>query len=183
LRLNHAERAYLFRLAGRIDVNETSSCEHEYGRSMVEASISSISQPAYVIDKYWNPVFWNTESAKLFPFWLEGSESNLLRHMFLDPKARTFVVDWERRARQLAAQFRIDFINNLDDPKTLELLKQLDRESGTFQSIWEDQQVLFPDTSDKTYDHPQYGLIKVSHTTFLAASEPGLKLVILTLRG
>ena len=183
LRLVRAERAYLFRMAGRVDMNDASNFEDEFVRNTVESCISSISFPAYVLDKYWTPIFWNTELAKIFSLWLEGPEINLLRHMFLDPNARTFVVDWEIRARHLVAQFRTDFINNIDDLKMLELVDGLTKESDFFHQVWEDQRVMFRDGTEKTYNHPQLGFLRFSQTTFLAAAEPSLKLVVLTPHG
>lgn len=182
-RLAPAERAYLFRMAGRVDLKDASTFEDEIVRNAVESCVSSISYPAYVLDKYWSPIFWNTELAKVFGLWLEGPERNLLRHMFLDPNARNFVVGWERRARQLVAQFRVDFSNNLDDPKMLELVSGLTQGSDFFHRAWQDQRVLFRDGTEKLYNHPQFGLLRFFQTTFLAAAEPSLKLVILSPRG
>jgi len=179
LRLVPAERAYLFRMAGRVDLSDASNYEDELVRNTVERCVSSISYPAYVLDKYWTPIFWNTELAKIFSFWLNGPEINLLRHMFLDPHARTFVVDWELRARNLVAQFRNDFSNHIDDPKMIELISGLTQASDFFQSVWEGQRVLFRDGKEKSYNHPRMGLLKFSQTTFMAAAEPSLKLVIL----
>jgi transcriptional regulator with XRE-family HTH domain len=178
LRLVPAERAYLFHLAGRVD-SDGSNFEDEFVFRTIQRSISAISYPAYVLDKYWTPLFWNAELAKLFNIWLEGPEKNLLRHMFVDPKARTFVVDWEIRARQLLAQFRVDFGHNLADPKMLELVEGLSKDSDFFHRVWTDQQVLFRDGKEKSYNHPLLGRLQFSQVTFLAAAEPGLKLVIL----
>jgi transcriptional regulator with XRE-family HTH domain len=180
LRLAPAERAYLFHMAGRVDPSDASNFEDELVRSTVESCIASISLPAYVLDKYWTPLFWNTELANIFSFWLNGPEINLLRHMFLDPNARTFVVDWELRARHLLAQFRVDFGNHIGDPRMIELVNGLSEESDFFRHAWKDQRVLFRDGNEKSYNHPRLGLLKFAQTTFLAAAEPSLKLVILT---
>jgi transcriptional regulator with XRE-family HTH domain len=182
LHLVPAERAYLFHLAGRVDPSDVSNFEDELVFGTIEKCVLSISYPAYVLDKYWTPVFWNVELAKIFSLWLEGPEINLLRHMFVDPNARTFVADWELRARQLLAQFRIDFGKQIDDPKMLELVRGLNNDSDFFRRVWGDQQVSFRDGNEKSYNHPQLGLLKFSQTTFLAAAEPSLKLVILTPR-
>jgi transcriptional regulator with XRE-family HTH domain len=182
LHLVSAERAYLFHLAGRVDPSDVSNLEDELVVATIEKCVLSISYPAYVLDKYWTPVFWNAELAKIFAVWLEGPERNLLRHMFVDPNARIFVANWELRARQLLAQFRIDFGKQIDDPKMLELVRGLNDDSEFFRRVWGDQQVLFRDGNEKSYKHPQLGLLRFSQTTFLAAAEPSLKLVILTPR-
>jgi transcriptional regulator with XRE-family HTH domain len=182
LQLVPAERNYLFHLAGRIDPNRAADFESRLVVSTVETFVLSLPSPAYLLDKYWTPLLWNTEASSLFSVWLQGSESNLLRHVFLDPAARTFVVGWELRARQLVAQFRTDFANNVEDTKMLELVRELSEGSDVFRSAWTEQRVSFRDGDAKSYTHPQFGLLKFFQTTFLVAAEPSLKLVVATPR-
>jgi hypothetical protein len=99
--------------------------------------------------------------------------------MFLDLTVRTLVVDWEVRARRLLAHFRVDFGRHIDDPKMLDLVQGLSEESDLFRRFWSEQQVLWWDGSEKSFNHPQRGLLKFFQTTFLAAADPTLKLVIL----
>ena len=182
MRLAPAERAYLFQLAARVDTNEVSDLDDERVIGAIKSCMSSISSPAYMLDKYWTPLFWNAGYETLFSPWLNGPEINLLRHMFLDPNARTFVVDWELHARHLLAQFRVDFGKHIDDPKMLELVRGLQEESDFFRSVWKDQQALLRDEDEESYNHPRFGLLRFSQTTFLAVANPTLKLIILTPR-
>ena len=182
LKLAPAERNYLFLLAGRVDPNRAAEFENRLIIGTIENFVHSISSPAYLLDKYWTPLLWNAKASRFFSLWLEGPEPNLLRHMFLDPKAHSFVVDWEMRARRLVGQFRNDFANNVDDPKMLDLVRDLSEGSGLFRSAWTDQRVLFRDGDEKSYNHPQFGLLNFFQTTFLVAAEPSLKLVVATPR-
>ncbi len=179
LRLAPAERAYLFELVRRVDPNDASNFADELVRKTIESCVLSISYPACVLDKYWTPLFWNADLADLFPQWLKGPEKNLLRYMFLDPNVRTLVVDWEPRAYHLLAQFRLDFGKHIDDPKMFDLVRGLSEESDLFRRFWTEQRVLFWDGIEKSYNHPRWGLLKFHQTTFLAAADPALKLVIL----
>jgi hypothetical protein len=124
-------------------------------------------------------LFWNAKFADLFPAWLKGPERNVLRYMFLDTNVRTLVIDWETRARRLVAHFRVEFGRYIDDPKMLDLIRGLSEESDRFVQFWEEQQVLWWDGDEKPFDHPQFGLLKFFQTTFTAAVDPTLKLVIL----
>jgi len=182
LQLEPAERAYLFHIAGRVDPNFVSNFEDKLVVASIEDFVFSIQSPAYVLDKYWTPLLWNGASARIFGLWLEGPEKNLMRHMFLDPNARTFVVDWEKGARRLVAQFRIDFGRHPDDEKMLQLVRELSEGSDLFRSAWTDQQVRFRDGDEKSYAHPEFGLLTFLQMTFLVAAEPSLKLVVATER-
>lgn len=179
LQLAPAERTYLFELARRVDLNDAPNLVDELVSKTIESCVLAISNPASVLDKYWTPLSWNDGWADLFPLWLKGPERNLLRYVFLDAGVRTFVVDWELRARRLLAQFRVDFGKHIDDPRMLDLVRSLSEESDLFQRFWKEQRVLSWDGVEKSYNHPQRGLLKFHQTTFLAAADPALKLVIL----
>jgi len=179
LRLAPAERAYLFQVAGRVDPNGASNSAGELVSNAIESSVLSISYPACVLDKYWTPLFWNAGFSDLFPLWLKSPEKNVLRYMFLDSSVRTFVVDWEPRARRLVAHFRVEYGRYIDDPKMVDLIQGLSEESDLFQRFWAEQQVLWWEGYEKSFNHPQRGLLKFFQTTFLAAADPTLKLVIL----
>jgi transcriptional regulator with XRE-family HTH domain len=179
LRLAPAERAYLFQVARRVDPNGVSNLIGEVASKTIEACVLSISYPACVLDKYWTPLFWNAELEDLFPRWLKGPEKNVLRYMFLDPSVKALVGDWEPRARRLLAQFRVEFGRYIDDPKMVDLIEGLSEASDLFQQIWSEQQVLLWDGNEKSFNHPQRGLLTFFQVTFLAAADPTLKLVIL----
>src|SRR5260370_29959866 len=179
LRLAPAERAYLFELARRVDPIDVSDFADERVGKTIESCVLSISYPACVLDRYWTPLFWNSALVELFPLWLKGPEKNLLRYVFLDSDVRTLVVDWELRARRLLALVRADVGEHIDDPKMLDLVRGLSEESEHFQRFWKKQRVQFWDAIEKTYNHPQLGLLKFYQTTFSPATDPTLKLVIL----
>jgi hypothetical protein len=92
---------------------------------------------------------------------------------------RELVIDWEPRARRLLAQFRVEFGKYIDDPKMLELIQGLSEASDLFRQFWEEQQVLWWEGNEKTFNHPQRGMLTFFQITFLAAPDPTLKLVIL----
>jgi transcriptional regulator with XRE-family HTH domain len=180
LGLAPAERAYLFQVARRVDPNGASNIvAADLVAKAMESSVLSISYPACVLDKYWTPLFWNPKFGDLFPLWLNGPERNVLRYMFLDSSVRTIVLDWEPRARRLLAHFRVEFGRYIDDPKMLDLIQGLSEQSDLFAQFWGEQQVLWWDGNEKTFNHPKWGLLKFFQTTFLAAADPTLKLVIL----
>jgi hypothetical protein len=132
-----------------------------------------------VVDKYWTPLFWNGAMGDLFPLLLKGPERNVLRYMFLDPSVRELIGDWEPRARRLLAHFRVEFGRYIDDPKMLELVDGLSKESDLFRQFWQEQQVQWWDGNEKSFNHPQHGVLTFFQSAFFAAADPTLKLVIL----
>lgn len=180
LQLAPAERAYLFEVAQRVDPKDVSSSPVSApATKAIENCVRAISFPALVVDKYWTLLSWNTAFADLLPAWLENPERNVLRYMFLDPGIRTLMNDWEPRARRLVAHFRVEYAKYIDDPKMLDLVKGLNETSNYFRQFWEEQQVLMWEGNEKSFHHPQRGELTFFQTTFWAAPDPTLKLIIL----
>jgi transcriptional regulator with XRE-family HTH domain len=179
LQLAPAERAYLFQVAQRVDPSGAANRAGELATKAIESCVLAISFPACVIYRYWTLLSWNAALADLFPAWLESSERNVLRYMFLDPSVKPLVNDWEFRARRLVAQFRVEYGKHIDDPKMLDLVRGLSEASDLFRKFWEEQRVLWWEGNEKSFYHPQRGLLTFFQTTFLAAPDPTFKLIIL----
>ena len=179
LRLAPAERAYLFQVAQRVDPNGAANRVGEVATRAIESCVLAISFPACVIDKYWTLLSWNSALADLFPAWMESPERNVLRYMFLDPSVKPLVNDWDFRARRLVAQFRVEYGKYIDDPKMLDLVQGLSEASDLFRQFWEEQRVLWWEGNEKSFNHPRLGWLTFFQTTFLAAPDPTLKLIIL----
>ena len=163
LHLTQAERAYLFEIAARLDPSPPgpSSAEGEEWAGLVRA----IRTPAYVLDRYWNALEWNAAAGHLFHDWLGKPPSrrrastggsgraapNLLRYVFLEPRAKSFLLDWEDRATRLVAEFRADTPGMRDDPRRAALVDELSRASPQFAAGWRAQRVLARDGGRRSF--------------------------------
>ena len=72
LRLDRAQRAYLFELAGKRDP-EDGVVEVDELPAPVRACIKAIRTPAYVLDRTWTACAWNIGAERLFVGWLTPS--------------------------------------------------------------------------------------------------------------
>jgi transcriptional regulator with XRE-family HTH domain len=145
LQLPAAERAYLFEIAGRLDPAPPGAVVTD--DQELAGLVGAVRTPAYVLDRHWNAIRWNTAAGALFRDWLgqRRAAPNLLRYVFLQPRARTFLVDWDDRARRLVAEFRADTPRMRDDPERSALVEELSRASREFASAWRSQRVLSRD--------------------------------------
>src|SRR5690606_8154692 len=124
LRLQRAERHYLFDLAEVTDP--------EHGRDTADAlppvladCVHSMTAAAYILDRCWNVMSWNEPFLNLFDGWPAREERpNLLHYIFLDPAARSLVVDWEQRASRVVAEFRADAAPHSGEADVRELIDQ-----------------------------------------------------------
>lgn len=186
LRLSRAERAYLFELAGERDPAEPTPASNDAPAALI-ATVGLLDAPAYVLDRQWNALAWNTQAAELFVGWLDGPpeaarERNLLRFTFMEPAARKLIVDWETRARRLVAEFRADSIRHLNDAPTCALIDSLAAESDAFTRFWASQDVGEREGGTREFDHPRYGRIVYEQITLKPAHREDLKLVVLVRR-
>jgi transcriptional regulator with XRE-family HTH domain len=179
LQLSRAERAYLFELAAQRDPAEPDQEAQDAPAALLHA-VSLIDAPAYVLDRQWTALRWNTHAADLFVGWLDGAhDRNLLTYTFTSPFARELIVDWETRARRLAAEFRADSIRHLNDPPTRALIDSLTSASEAFARFWASQDVGEREGGERAFNHPVRGRIVYNQITFKPAHREDLKLVML----
>lgn len=179
LRLQRAERHYLFELA------ECADPEHDRGGGdalppVLADCVHSITAAAYILDRCWNVMSWNQAFLYLFDGWpARDAQPNLLRYIFLDPAARSLVVDWDERASRVVAEFRADAGPHTGDANLREVIQQLLRESPVFAHWWTRHTVVDREGGLREFQHPREGRLSYQQITFRVATRPDCKLVML----
>lgn len=180
LQLSAAERAYLFEVADKADPSHGAGEGEGPAAAELAGIVAAIEAPAYILDRQWNAVAWNTRAAALFAGWLDGAAGpNQLRFMFLSPQARTLVVDWPERARRLVAEFRADIGRHADQAPLAGLIAELADASTEFRLWWDAQQVQGRDGGLRSFSHPALGALSFHQVTLHLARQHELKLVML----
>ncbi len=180
LQLTRAERAYLFELAGRRDPEAAEHEDIEDAPASLRAVVEALEHPAYGLDRFWNACCWNGAAAELFTGWLsDGCQRNLLRFIFIDPRAKALIPGWEDRARRVLAEFRADYSHSFNDPQMAAMLDALARESPLFAAIWKEQLVLDREGGTRRFQHPGLGRVEYSQHTYRPTDRPDCKLVFL----
>jgi len=182
LRLDRAQRNYLFELAGKRDPDPGAGAADDLP-PVAASCVAAIAVPAYILDRGWNARAWNAPAERLFVGWLDrpegNAERNLLRFIFLAPGARSLISDWERRARRVVAEFRAHCGAHLDDAALRRLIDELRRVSPDFAQMWEQHGVLGREGGERTFDHPRDGFLRFEQVTFELAGHADVKLTIL----
>ncbi|MDR1989059.1 MAG: helix-turn-helix transcriptional regulator [Acidobacteriaceae bacterium] len=182
LQLSRAERAYVFELAALRDPDELHPADSAVPAGLVKM-VHLIDAPAYVLDRQWTALAWNTHATDLFSGWLDGAhDRNLLRFTFTSPDARRLIVDWETRARRLVAEFRADAIRHLADAPVRLLIDALSAASPDFARFWASQDVFEREGGPRDFMHPRRGRLVCDQITLTPANRDDLKLVVLTWR-
>jgi transcriptional regulator with XRE-family HTH domain len=180
LRLSPAERAYLFELTRRRDPTPPINGS---GLTATPGELMAVLQgtvvPAYLLDRLWHGRGWNDAAKRLFSPWLDSGETCLLRYVFLNPTAHDFIHDWDDRARRLLAEFRADTAHAPHEPEMQELVCQLLDRSAAFARFWNNYAVLAREGGIRLFNHPQDGRLRYQQITFVPATHPDYKLVML----
>jgi transcriptional regulator with XRE-family HTH domain len=183
LRLDRAQRTYLFELAGKRDPDQGASDDDDLPAAVL-ACVGAIAAPAYILDRNWEARGWNAAAERLFTGWLDRPSKgdggrSLLKFIFLDPGARLLICDWENRARRVTAEFRAHCASHLDDGALRRLIDELSRDSGEFAQMWEQHGVLGREGGERTFNHPKDGFLRYEQVTFELAGHADFKLTIL----
>lgn len=178
LRLDRAERHYLFSLAECADP-QAARLDGVALPDGLGGCVDSIQGPAYILDQAWNVLAWNPALQQLFDGWPGPGQANLLRYIFMDPAARSLVVDWEERASRVVAEFRADVAALAGDPAIQALVAELQAASPLFAGCWVRQTVVDREGGVREFQHPRQGRLRFRQFTFRLAVRPDCKLVML----
>lgn len=184
LSLSRAERAYLFQLAGRHDPDAGAAAPDPAAEriALLRRTVAAITAPAYAMDHRYRMLAWNGAAEGLFTGWLDRPADpppNMLRFLFLDPAARTLVVDWQQRCQRVLAELRADYSLHLADAELADLLAALQAGSRDFAAGWKQAAVQGREGGERAFNHPVQGLLRFQQLTFALETQPGHRLVVL----
>lgn len=177
LKLTAAEREYLFLLAHKSDpLNEQVPAVEP----TILATVSSVSQPCYLLDLTWQVLSWNQGASALFAGWLDVERTpNMMRFMFEHPLARKLVDNWEARARRIVAELRADAVHYPNDRVLNAFVQQMSDSSADFREFWSQQQVIVREGGERLFHHAEQGDLVFRQLSWQLTSNRALKMIML----
>ncbi|MFG2480784.1 helix-turn-helix domain-containing protein [Streptomyces fagopyri] len=107
------------------------------------------------------------------------AERNLVRWMFLDPRARAVYLDWEEIAAQMVAVLRVA-AGEEPDPALAELVGELTAHSDDFARVWAEYRVFQHTYGTKRFHHEAVGTMTINYESLALPADPGLSLLVYT---
>jgi transcriptional regulator with XRE-family HTH domain len=137
--------------------------------------------PAFIKTATWDVIAWNRAATAMLmdPASLPTEQRNLLRVMFLDPRARKWHDNWESMARLVVGAFRLDSARAgaLEDVEAL--VNELSRRSPEFEAMWRANDVLAASSDGiKHMEHPVLGSVSLEYSSFAVDGRPDLILAV-----
>jgi transcriptional regulator with XRE-family HTH domain len=136
--------------------------------------------PALIRTATWDVVAWNRAAVVMQTDFgaLPPEHRNLLRLIFLDPRARTLHHDWEAVARLVVGAFRVDVARAGATEDVGQLVEELCRLSPQFDALWRDNTISAHTEGVKHMRHPILGPIAFEFSAFAVDGRPDLTLVL-----
>jgi hypothetical protein len=132
----------------------------------------------------WDVVAWNRAATVVLMDYgaLPPAERNILRFIFLDPRARAAQHDWDSVARFVLGSFRADAARAGAAAEITPLVEDLCRLSPEFAAMWRDHDVLGAHGERlKQIRHPVLGLLELEYSTFGIDGRPDLSMIVYNL--
>jgi len=108
------------------------------------------------------------------------AERNMIRWMFLNPKARSVYLDWPDIAAQMVAILRVAAGHDARDPVLAELVSELSARSPEFARYWADYQVFEHTHGTKRFHHDAVGLMTINYESLVPPADPELSIIVYT---
>jgi len=137
--------------------------------------------PALIRTAIWDVVAWNRAATVMLVDYgsLPPEQRNILRFIFLDPRARAAQYDWESVARFVLGAFRVDAIRAGAAAEVEPLVDELCRLSPEFKAMWRENDVRGPHgEAVKHIRHPVLGPLAFEFSAFLIDGRTDLAMVV-----
>ena len=136
--------------------------------------------PAIIRTATWQVVAWNRAATVMLIDYatLPPEHRNILRFIFLDPRARAAQYDWEGQARFVVGAFRRDAARAGAAADVEPLVDELCRLSPEFKMLWQENDVRGSVEAVKRIRHPVVGELAFEYSAFAVDGRPDLSLVV-----
>jgi transcriptional regulator with XRE-family HTH domain len=180
LRLDAAEYAHLFSLAGHAAPPPRESAAGDIPPAITQLIEELADRPAFVKNSHWDILKWNAACTHVFGDFnaIPMAQRNSLWLAFANTSFRRSMVDWEAYARRVVGRFRADYAKNARDMRMAELVAALERESPEFRQVWDEYSVFDRDSGTRNINVKGIGPARFHYTVLAIEGSRGLKLVL-----
>ncbi|AKF85356.1 hypothetical protein MFUL124B02_11485 [Myxococcus fulvus 124B02] len=136
--------------------------------------------PAMVHTATWDIVAWNRAATVVLSDYgtLPPDRRNVLRQIFLNPKARELNFDWESVARFVVGVFRGHAARAGAAETVQPMVDELCRDSPEFAAMWRDHDVRSFGEGVKRLRHPVLGALTLEYSSFAVDGRPDLAMLV-----
>jgi transcriptional regulator with XRE-family HTH domain len=175
LDLDEAGAAHLVHLVGAEGPRARRSAHAQRARAGLHQLLETLDgHPAMILGRRTDVLAANPLARALLADFerIPAKHRNYARWMFLDPDARSRLVDWGEQARAVVENLRLDVGRDPGDPASVALVDELSAASPEFATWWEQHGVYQRTHGTKRFRHPVVGELTVQYETFTLPGDP-----------
>ena len=184
LQLDEPERAHLFDLARAMQTSPRRRRRAQQGiRPAVQHMLDAMAGvPAFVRNGRLDILGANELGRALYAGQFDGVQQppNTARFFFLDDRATTFYIEWDRVARDVVAVLRAEAGRDPYDRDLSDLVGELSTRSEVFRTLWAAHDVHRHSTGLKRFRHPVVGELNLTFEAMQLVADPGLTMFVYT---
>lgn len=183
LKLDDAERAYLFDLAKA--ANASPPRHRRRATQKVRPSVQHLLDgmtgvPAFVQNGRLDVIAMNSLAKALYHADDDDEPVNFARYVFLDETSVTQLTAWDAMARDTVAILRQEAARDPHNRDLSDLIGELSTRSEKFRKMWAEQNVRFHRTGTKSFHHPAVGQFELTFQAMQLPGDEGLTLFAYT---
>ncbi|MFB4262497.1 helix-turn-helix transcriptional regulator [Nonomuraea sp. GTA35] len=184
LRLDHAEREHLYRLAGvpaLPPIEEQGTLDPQV--QLILDTLDPLAAAVY--SSRFDLLAWNSTFKGLFPAFVTAAPEsrNAIWEHFTSPPCCNPFVDPIAEARPLVAMLRAAFGRHLDEPSWTGFVRRLSARSPEFARMWSTHDVAAPGSQVRVLRYDEVGEIRLTTTMLTVVGMPEARLVVYTPAG
>lgn len=137
--------------------------------------------PALIRTAIWDVVGWNRAATVMLADYasVPPERRNILRSIFLDPRARAVQYDWESVARFVLGAFRVEAARAGAAAEIEPLVEEMCRLSPEFRAMWRENEVQGPHGDFvKHIRHPVLGRFAFEYSAFAVDGRTDLTMIV-----
>lgn len=151
-------------------------------RPGVRRVVDTFSGPALLRNRRLDIIYANELGAAFYveAFQEANGIPNTARYAFLDPRSRSFFVDWATAADDMAALLRAEAGRNPGDRALSDLVDELATGSDDFRARWARHNVLFHRQGEASFQHPSAGRLTLGYQDLDLPADPDQTILVFT---
>jgi MmyB-like transcription regulator ligand binding domain/Helix-turn-helix domain len=111
---------------------------------------------------------------------LPFEQRNSLWLLFMSQTVRESLVEWEKAAGRMVAQYRAAMADHVGESVWKCMVRRLQEASPEFSEMWRRHDVAYPENLTKRIRHPQLGPLQFTYTNLWLSQRMGVRLVTYT---
>ncbi len=179
LRLSATEKNYLTALIQKRGCT-AAPCEDNLSEALWR-SVQFVPVPAMVITRRWDILAWNPLIARVYRDYslVPRGQRNLLRIILTDKKYQKDRAAYERLARKLLREFRIDFAQFADSGFE-QLIAELKQTAPDFERLWKNVEICDSSRGTSIVQHSELGELSFDRISYVPESNAFLRVLMFT---